>query len=389
MRTTNLFILSIFSILLITSCSKSNTEEPPKEKQNDIAVVDNAVQKWMSDNTMPGLTLAVSKNGKLVYSKGYGLADKETSEKVTPETKFRIASVSKLLTSVAIMKLVETGKISMNQKVFGDGSILGTEYGTKPYKQYVTDITVAHLLRHTTGGWGQANDPAFLDYNMKAGEVINYTLQNQLLTKAPGSSADYSNFGYMLLARIIEKASGKKYAAYVYDEILSKVGATNTSIAGTSLTGRQVKEAKYYGQGGETSFVYDNMNFERAEGAFGWISTAPDLLRFTTAVDSSSTRPDILSLQTIKEMVTTTPASLWQGFHFGCGWVIENNEWFWWGSLPGTFAILYRNGNGICIAAMANSRRQPDPNNGLYSFIPIINQIAFDATIPWQDIDQF
>src|SRR5690606_11248891 len=103
MRTTNLFILSIFSILLITSCSKSNTEEPPKEKQNDIAVVDNAVQKWMSDNTMPGLTLAVSKNGKLVYSKGYGLADKVTSEKVTPETKFRIASVSKLLTSVAIM----------------------------------------------------------------------------------------------------------------------------------------------------------------------------------------------------------------------------------------------------------------------------------------------
>ena len=88
-------------------------------------------------------------------------------------------------------------------------------------------------------------------------------------------------------------------------------------------------------------------------------------------------------------MVTTTPASLWQGFQFGCGWVIENNEWFWWGSLPGTFAILYRNGNGICIAAMANSRRQPDPNNGLYSFIPIINQIAFDATIPWQDIDQF
>ncbi|WP_353197782.1 hypothetical protein [Parapedobacter defluvii] len=88
-------------------------------------------------------------------------------------------------------------------------------------------------------------------------------------------------------------------------------------------------------------------------------------------------------------MTSTTPASIGWGWHFGCGWVVEGDEWFWWGSLPGTFAILYRNANGSCIAATANGRRQPTPENGLNSFIGIVNYIALDEGIPWQDIDQF
>jgi D-alanyl-D-alanine carboxypeptidase len=135
--------------------------------------------------------------------------------------------------------------------------------------------------------------------------------------------------------------------------------------------------------------VYGGMNLPRSDGAMGWIGTATDLLRFATAVDSSATRPDILNGAMLQTMATVTPNSVGLGFHFGCGWVIENGEWFWWGSLPGTFGILYRNVNGICIAALANSRLQPSPNNSLFSFINIINYIAPNTSIPWQNIDQF
>ncbi|RYY59042.1 MAG: class A beta-lactamase-related serine hydrolase [Chitinophagaceae bacterium] len=379
-------------VLLLASCKKDSnpTPDPQDPAQQDITALDSKMSQWMTSNGMPGMSLAISKNGKLVYSKAYGVGDKETAAHVTTGSEFRVASVSKLITSVAVMKLVQDAKLTMDQKVFGTGGILGTTYGTQPYRQYVTDITLSHLLHHTEGGWGQANDPAFFDKNLDATALINYTLNNVALTKAPGTSFDYSNFGYILLEKIIEKASGKSYASYVNDEIWQKVGASQSAIAATSLSGRTANEVKYYGQGGDANFVYDYIGFNRAAGAMGWRSTPADLLRFVNAVDSSDTRPDILSLPTIKTMVTTTPASTgFGGMQFGCGWVIENGEWFWWGSLPGTFAILYRNANGMCIAATSNSRKQPTPENSLYSFISVINYAAFDASIPWQDIDQF
>jgi CubicO group peptidase (beta-lactamase class C family) len=355
----SLFLISVFSCSMM-SCSKSDDNTPDEEdpkpiEQLDIAVIDTKVEQWLTENNMPGISLAISKNGKLVYSKGYGYANSESKTAVTPETQFRIASVSKLITSAAVMKLVQDGKVQMDQKVFGTTGILGTTYGTQPYKTYVTDVTVSDLLHHICGGWGQDNDPAFFDVGMDATAVINYTLNNISLTKAPGTSFAYSNFGYMLLEKIIEKASGKPYVQYVNDEIWNKVGAKQSAIAGSKLTDKLPKEANYYGQGDDIPYVY-GMNLPRGAGAMGWLSTPNDLLRFATAVDSSATRPDILSLQTIKTMTTPTAASIGFGWHFGCGWVVEGPEWFWWGTLAGTFAILYRNSNGICVAAAANSR---------------------------------
>ncbi|MBX3252580.1 MAG: beta-lactamase family protein [Chitinophagaceae bacterium] len=383
------FIACTSVLLLLTACKKNNEPfETPGIKQADIPAIDTKTDAWLTKNNMPGLSLAVSKNGKLVYNKGYGVADKEANAPVTTDARFRVASVSKLITSVAVMKLLQDGKLTMESKVFGNSGILSVVYGTQPYKQYVTDITVSDLLHHTIGGWGQDNDPAFFDNNMNATAVINHTLDHLPLTKKPGTSFAYSNFGYMLLSAIIEKVSGKPYTQYVTEEIWNKVGAGSAAIAGMNLSDRQINEVKYYGQGSESQLAYNYTNFQRANGAMGWLVTASDLLRFATAVDSSSGRPDILSLQTIKTMVTPTANSIGFGWHFGCGWVVEQGEWFWWGSLPGTFSILYRNVNGICISATSNSRT-PTPNNALVGFIDIVNFIASDNTIPWQDIDQF
>ena len=390
-RTFKIYSTLLLTAALFNACSKDDTNEPePVEQQVNIAALDTKVTNWMTASGMPGMSLAISKNGKMVYSKAYGKSDQEAATDATTSSRFRMASVSKLLTSVAIMKLVQSGAISMDQKVFGASGLLGTTYGTQPYSANVQAVTVSHLLHHTSGGWGNAsNDPAFLDMNWTTPQVFNHTLNNIPLSAIPGSVFNYSNFNYMILARIIEKMSGKTYEQFVKDEILTPVGASQTAIAGVALADRKPNEVKYYGQGGDATWPYDKMNLPRADGAMGWMGTATDLLRFANAVDSSSTRPDILNGPTLKTMVTTTPNSSGFGFKFGCGWVVEDGEWFWWGSLPGTFGILYRNTNGICIAALANSRLQPNPNNSLNNFINVINYIAFDQTIPWQDIDQF
>lgn len=392
MKKLNKIFLTAALVTAFAACKKNDAHvqpappTPPPPQQETIASVDNVISGWMTNYNMPGMSLAVSKNGRLVYAKGYGEANTGTHEKVTTESQFRVASVSKLITSAAIMKLVENGKITMDQKVFGTNGVLGTTYGTQPYNQYVTDITISNLLHHTGGGWGQDNDPAFFDITQDKSAIINWTINNLTLTHSPGTNFDYSNFGYMLLSQIIEKVSGKSYSQFVNDEIWSKTGATHSAIAGSKLSDRLGKEVVYYGQGPENAY---NMNISRADGAMGWVSTPSDLLRFATAVDSSNTRPDILSPSTLKTMVATTAASTGFGFHFGSGWVVEGNEWFWWGSLPGTFAMLYRNGNGICIAATANSRWQASPESSLSGFINVINYIAFTNDIPWQDIDQF
>ncbi len=381
--------LILCAAIIFTSCKKNTEENRPVAQQLDIETVDQRMNKFLTDNNFPGASLAVSKNGKLVYRKGYGLSDKEANEKVTVDSRFRIASVSKLYTSAAIMILIENGKLEMEQKVFGADGVLGTTYGSQPYKQHVENIKVSDLLRHTIGGWGQDNDPAFSNKVISEEAIISYTLDDLALTKAPGTAFSYSNFGYMILSRIIETVSGKSYVQFVKTEILDKINASKTEIAGSLLRDRKSDEVKYYGQGDDVNYVYDYTQFRRAAAAFGWMSTPTDMLLFANAVDGSTTRQDIINSSTIDIMTTTTAASKGFGFTFGSGWVVEGDEWFWWGSLPGTFAILYRNANGTCIAAAANGRRQPNSENGLNSFIPIINFIASDASIPWQDINQF
>jgi D-alanyl-D-alanine carboxypeptidase len=387
MRLLKKISIAIIAIFTFTACKKTNTDPVPVT-QNDIAGIDSKVTSWMSTYAMPGASVAISKNGKLVYRKGYGNADNAGNEKVTINSKFRIASAGKTFTSVAILKLVQQGSLSLSQKVFGPGSILGTTYGTQPYKPFVTDITVEHLLKHLSGGWSSTNtlgDPAFYDSVMTHTALINWTLDNNLLVSAPGTTYRYSNFNYILLARIIEKITGKTYENYLKDEIFTPLGAANTALAGNNFASKKSGEVTYYGQGGDIPFVYALYNYNRGDGAFGWVSTPSDMLRFATAVDSSTTRPDILNSTSLGIMRTGSAANP----NYGCGWAIDGPEWYWFGSLPGTASLIYRNSNGFCIAFAANSRLQPNPNNALNAIGGIVNSIITDNTIPWQDIDQF
>src|SRR5208283_1100980 len=115
---------------------------------------------FMNKYEIPGLSISITRNGKFVYEHQFGMADRQETQQVLQNSLFRIASVTKPITAVTIFTLIENGKLNLNDKVFGPCGILDDKFCKPPYKQYVTDIIVDHLLTHTCGGWpNDSSDP--------------------------------------------------------------------------------------------------------------------------------------------------------------------------------------------------------------------------------------
>lgn len=386
---------SFLLIVLITffSCSKSTDENPkPPDPtgQDDITTIDNNVNAFMSKYNIPGASLSVSKNGKLVYSKGYGVADKSTGEKVTTAHRFRLASVSKSYTGAAINKLAQDGKLSLDDKVFGENGILGTEYGTPPYNENVSNMTVRHLLNNTTGSWGGATGGDVIDYKpeLNTKDFLDWVLNTRPNPKVPGTSYDYSNVGFWIAGRVVEKVSGKSYVNYVKQDLLAGTGATQTDIAGKTESEKKTNEVKYYGQGNDAQYVY-TIAFPRRDADGGLIASSTELLEFVTAVDGFTTRPDVLNSASITEF--TTAPSFNPSYACGIGIWGAEKIWYNYGSLPGTRSGFMRNDNGMCVALILNSR--VDPSTDELPFVYAMQDLMLDLTknssYSWQNIDQF
>ena len=160
---------------------------------------------YLEKYEVPALSIAIGHSGRLVYREALGWADRERREAATPDNLFRIASVTKPITSVAIFSLIEEGRLQLGDRVFGPGAVLGTDYGRPPYHPHVDQITVEQLLTHTAGGWDNtADDP---DVQPPAVEPCSADRTDPSRAAArpcarPG--LPYSNFGYCLLGRVIE-----------------------------------------------------------------------------------------------------------------------------------------------------------------------------------------
>ena len=346
----------------------------------------------MTTYNIPGASLAVSKNGKLVYIKGYGNADIGTGEKVTPAHRFRLASVSKTFTGVAIMKLVQEGKLNLDGKVFGTGSVLGTDYGTAPYNANLSSITVRHLLQNVSGSWGSATGGDVIDQNPSYSykQLFDWIINTRPNPKVPGTVYDYSNVNFVIAGRIIEKVSGKSYINYIKEDVMAPIGGTQTEMSGKTEADRKTNEVKYYGQGNDANFVY-NIAFPRRDADGGLMTTAGDLLRFVNAFDGFATRPDILNAGSITSL--TTPSTAFSGYACGIGIWSAENLWYNYGSLPGTRTGFMRHNNGMCVALLLNSRMDPSRAGGDNPFVFAMQDVLLDlvknSSYNWQDIDQF
>jgi CubicO group peptidase (beta-lactamase class C family) len=307
---------------------------------------------FMETYEVPGLSVAIAIKGNPAYVEAFGVADREATEALTPQHRFRIASISKPITSTGIFTLIEAGKLQLDSRVFGPNSILGDDYPTPSnHQSNIEQITIEHLLTHTTGGWkNDASDPMGLDKKMNHRELIAFALEHNDLTSPPGKSFAYSNFGYCILGRVIEKLTGQTYEQYIKDNILKRCDIGGMRIAGNTLEERATREVKYYDQMGGDPY---GLNVARMDSHGGWIATPSDLTAFFIHIDGFRDTDQLLNDETLRTM--TTPSAANPGYAKGF-FVNRQNNWWHAGLLPGTQTISVRTHSDFCWSAFTNTR---------------------------------
>jgi N-acyl-D-amino-acid deacylase len=412
------FTLSTFSLMVFFVLSPNPSLAQEKKipvtglADKDLASFDDMMLKFMHDNEVPGASLAVAKDGKLVYARGFGHADQQLALPVQPSMRFRIASISKPITAAAILRLIELGLLKVDDHVFALLKIALPANADPRLKK----ITIKHLLQHTAGFDSKRSfDPMFRplviakDQNVKAPakpmDIIHY-MTKQKLDFDPGERYAYSNFSYCLLGRVIERTTGQSYEAAVQKHVFDPIGVKHTQLGHTLTAAKD--EVHYFDPKNRTGSAIMGPNFgksvplpygawylEAMDAHGGWISTAPDLVRFAAAFD----HPDqckILKAASIKTMFAR-PAGLAghtkEGkaldVFYGCGWQVRTlgrddriNTWHN-GALDGTESTLVRRSDGLCWAVLFNTRR------GLIGRIdPLIRQAA-DKVKRWPDRNLF
>lgn len=306
----------------------------PGEANRDIA------EAFLREHGIGGMGVAYGRDGTVEFEQGYGFADAEGKEVVTPQHRFRIASISKPITATAVMMQVEKSRLKLSDTIWGAKGLLGGDYDGD-----LATITIDHLLTHTSGGWpNDRNDPMFKNIAMKHDELIAWTLANQKLTHKPGERFAYSNFGYCVLGRVLEKLAGKSYAEQISDAILAPSGIATMRIAGNTLADRQSQEVTYLTDRPGAAYA---MNVSRMDSHGGWIATAGDLVRFASQL------PKLLNTASIGTM---TKPGVSAGY--ARGWNVNQvPNWWHGGSLPGTTTIMVHTASGYCWAGLLNGRK--------------------------------
>lgn len=376
-----------------------------------MASFDRLVPALMKKWGIPGGAVAVVRDGRLVLARGYGYADVEARAAVQPDALFRIASVSKPVTAAAVLTLVEEGRLDLNAKAYGFRPDLAPPPSGVADPR-ILDVTVRQLLHHA-GGWDRDRsfDPMFrpavaaqavgAPAPASAETVMRYML-GQPLDFQPGERYAYSNFGYAVLGRVIEKVAGESYESYVKRAVLEPAGITRMRIGRSLLADRAPDEVRYYDNasaasvfpgGGTVSMPYGGFYLEAMDAHGGWIASAVDLLRFVTAVDGLPTRPDVLDAGSVRTMTAPPPAPLWtqSPFHYAMGWLVRPAEGNWWhdGSLPGTTALLVRTGDGLAWAVLLNSRSVSAPGASLAGELDAAMWQAVREVTAWPAHDLF
>jgi serine/threonine protein kinase/CubicO group peptidase (beta-lactamase class C family)/WD40 repeat protein len=329
----------------------------------ELEAFDEVMLRFMRERKVPAGTLAVMKDGKLLLARGYGFADRERSVTVEPNIPFRLAGLGQPFLAAAIQKFIRDGKLSADARVVDELDIqppAGRQRDPRWGK-----ITIQHLLEHR-GGWdaGATFDPMHRSLEVSAAlgktgpassaDIIRF-MAGEPLQFEPGSKSIYSNFGFCLLGRVVEKLSGKSYVEYLRESLRSQ-GLTSIEGART-LPGQRHPAEPFYDDPGKGKNVVDpkgEATVAAPDGTFfleamdahdGLIGSAPDVARFLHAFRFDG-----------------KPAVPEDGGHYG--------------SLPGTFSAAIRRGDGVIMVALFNRRVSESAAADYAAFRDMLNQAA-------------
>lgn len=367
--------------------------EPPSVDLTDVrmtgvgdprfAPFDDAVVELLRQEDIPGASFAVSVNGKLVHSRGYGVARRGTDRLIQPDTRFRIASVAKPFTAVAALFVAHDRRNPglLDSPVLDNVNIAPWAGKGKPPDPRLRRITVHHLLRHS-GGWdrGKSGDPMFqqMDAARDLGrkpplghrDFLEWGLSRPL-DFDPGTRTAYSNFGYNLLGRWIEAMTGQDYESYVRDRFLRPMGIGAMRI-GTGIRDRVGPDETEYHMprdSPEPDRPFAEFTPAALDSHGGWVGSAPELLRFAERFDKAAAGglPADLARRMTRRPEPPLglrkdgrPAPTFQGL----GWMVrpEGQSATVWhlGVMSGTGATLIRRADGIAWALLLNQRPVAD-----------------------------
>lgn len=351
---------------------------------------DKLMVDFLAATKAPGAALAVGREGKLLYARGFGWADREARQPVQPDSLFRIASLSKPVTAVAVLQLVDAGRLGLDDRVSDILKLPSGELGDPRWRT----VTVRQLLQHTGGLDNRGGDVMFLSRQIARArsvqpppgpwDVIRYRLALPL-DFDPGSRYAYSNFGYCLLGRVIEKVTGQPYQDHVRSAVLRPCGATGMRLGRSLAEHRSAGEVRYYsfrsstgpsvfGRPGQTApGPYGTFCLEAMDAHGGWLAGAGDLVKFAMALDRPAGPGEkaLLSPRAMERMLApphikppgSAPAASQPAqptVYYGCGWLVRRvgkakvNAWHL-GGLCGTSTLLVRRHDGWTWAALFNS----------------------------------
>lgn len=382
MKSTTLSLLSLLVLLAVRQQALSADTSSVQKLQGltnelsnyeSFAQAESTIEKFIRRWSLAGASVAIVKDDRLVYAKGFGYADKEKKIMATPTHSFRVASISKLITAIAIMKLVEDDSIGIDDQVFGKEGILHkapyTEYTDKRFN----NITVRHLLIHEGGWLSKYGDHMFMPHYIARfmgtklpisdETIIRFALKKGL-HYTPGTTSSYSNLGYCILGKVIEQASGMSYVDYVQKHILEPLRIYGMHITSNRFSNKKNHEVKFYDAPGAPTRLsiysstvyaprtYEGTDFETLGAAGGWSASAAQLMRLLTAVDGHAIVEDMLTCNTIDTMTYLENPD-----KFGFGWMHSDNMGNWWrtGTLSGTSAFMMRRCDGISFAFVTNT----------------------------------
>lgn len=378
--------LAAMAISSASACSRNKEEEPRNATQLNsyltnelsdttaLAGLDKKVDAFMKEWQLKGVSLSIMRNDSLLYAKGYGWADEAAKVSMEPYHLLRLASVSKLITATGIMVLQDQGKVHLSDKVFGEGGILGEE----PYSKSIKDanyykITVEDLLRHK-GGFTQAGgDPMFSTRTVMANNGLKTAPDNNKLLECvlkkkvnfmPGTSQSYSNLGYLILSKVIEKASGMSYEEFIQENVLKPSGIEDFKIANNYYKEKYDNEVRYYvpvnekpvpeynNSGKMVTRCYGGNDIHNLSGAGAWVASVPELMKFVASIDGRPEIPDIISKESFEAMIEYFDEET-----YSLGWndTRPDSGWMRSGSFSGTSALIKYFPDGECWIMVTNT----------------------------------
>ena len=302
------------------------------------------LQKDAAEDRFSGAVL-VAKDGKPVFTGAYGLADREKKTPNKLNTQFRLGSMNKMFTAVATLQLVQAGKIKLTDPV-------GKYLADYPNKDLATKVTIHHLLTHT-GGTGDFFGPQYDAHRLELRTLQDYVklYGTRGLQFEPGSRWEYSNYGFLLLGVIIEKASGQSYYDYVHDHIFVPAGMTRTASDPEDVAVPD-RAIGYMGMGAASKPNTETLPY-RGTSAGGGYSTVEDLLRFAVALQ----RHKLLDAQHT-QLLTTGKVEAGPGGKYAYGFIDRTENGLrcfgHGGGAPGMNGDLEICQNGYVAVALAN-----------------------------------